>query len=639
MKNSKKGIIITLLSILIIIAILIGIMIYIYLCTDYLKTNKQLFFKYTSQLVENEDGFIEQEIIDFFNKRTNSNYENQANLSFDIQVPDLEEEMQLVNKFSIDYDEKTDNINSKKEEQITLNYSEDVKLPFIYRECNNEVGFQTDTVSKNFVVLEDKEELVNMYAYLATLDVNINDILENQDIKNIDFNAINNFISKYLMGTLQNLDENKFTKVENNGMTGYKLTLSAEEFKNVMLSILESVKELDKEKAEKLITRYEEDYDNEYNVEFILYQKNSKLTRLEVIVNNSNVFLEKQENNDEVTYNIECITYEESVKLACNASFKGLGTNNITENYKLCTEISGSIDGGLITGLEESAVSLQKEEEKVYINLLISDAKKTQMIQEKEDVSLTLYESIKSTMDNSEDDTYLKMELEELENDQFKITFRDTKNEYIINNEGEFAQENIKEDKEDNTQENEEFIKFNYIYSNNLQFVDNVQIDDFTDENSVNLTQKDEEYVKNLKKAIEERIEQVNEKQMQELGVEPDQNPILYLSLNSIARNQMISGLQESMVEEFNQKFELYENTNTRGSTVKGLLTTILNSNESSSSDMQITEINFDGEEYEVTEQNITLLKSNIDIADTYRVEFEKDSDTGLIYRAVINKR
>ena len=46
-----------------------------------------------------------------------------------------------------------------------------------------------------------------------------------------------------------------------------------------------------------------------------------------------------------------------------------------------------------------------------------------------------------------------------------------------------------------------------------------------------------------------------------------------------------------------------------------------------------------DGEEYEVTEQNITFLKSSINVDDAYRVEFEKDSNTGLIYRAVINKR
>ena len=68
------------------------------------------------------------------------------------------------------------------------------------------------------------------------------------------------------------------------------------------------------------------------------------------------------------------------------------------------------------------------------------------------------------------------------------------------------------------------------------------------------------------------------------------------------------------------------------------LLTTIQNNNETQSNN-QIEEINFDGEEYEVTEQNITYLKSTINVEDAYRVEFERDIDTGLIYRAVINKR
>ena len=96
--------------------------------------------------------------------------------------------------------------------------------------------------------------------------------------------------------------------------------------------------------------------------------------------------------------------------------------------------------------------------------------------------------------------------------------------------------------------------------------------------------------------------------------------------------------IDETAVNSFNQKFELYESTNTKGATVKGLLTTIQNNNETEGNN-KIEEINVDGEEYEVTEQNITLIKSNINVDDAYRVEFEKDIDTGLIYRAVINKR
>ena len=53
---------------------------------------------------------------------------------------------------------------------------------------------------------------------------------------------------------------------------------------------------------------------------------------------------------------------------------------------------------------------------------------------------------------------------------------------------------------------------------------------------------------------------------------------------------------------------------------------------------MQISEINFNGDEYEATDEKLLLIKSEISLDDTYKVEFEKNENTGLIYRAVINK-
>ena len=99
----------------------------------------------------------------------------------------------------------------------------------------------------------------------------------------------------------------------------------------------------------------------------------------------------------------------------------------------------------------------------------------------------------------------------------------------------------------------------------------------------------------------------------------------------------------EVEVNTFNQKFEVYESTNSKGVTVKGLLSTISLNNQSEEINNKIKEINYNGEEYEATEQNIKLIKEEIDKEieneKNYRVEFEKDQDTGLIYRAVINEK
>ena len=192
--------------------------------------------------------------------------------------------------------------------------------------------------------------------------------------------------------------------------------------------------------------------------------------------------------------------------------------------------------------------------------------------------------------------------------------------------------------------EEDDVFSYIYTYNNSVNFVENVDIEELDEENTVILNKQKEDYVANLMGAIGERLQQVNSKLMQEIDFEENENPITYLipgvgqamlAGTSSTENQ----IDELEVTSFNQKFEVYESTNTRGATVKGLLSTIQANNETEEQEYKIEEINFDGQEYEVTEQNITLLKSEIDVEDNYKVEFEKDDDTGIIFRAVINKK
>ena len=60
--------------------------------------------------------------------------------------------------------------------------------------------------------------------------------------------------------------------------------------------------------------------------------------------------------------------------------------------------------------------------------------------------------------------------------------------------------------------------------------------------------------------------------------------------------------------------------------------------NSNSQSDLKTEEINLNGEEYKVTENNIGEIKDKIETNKNYRVEFEMDPVTGAIYRAVINE-
>lgn len=201
---------------------------------------------------------------------------------------------------------------------------------------------------------------------------------------------------------------------------------------------------------------------------------------------------------------------------------------------------------------------------------------------------------------------------------------------------------------------NEE-ITYDYKIDNNVSFGEGIEIEDFSNSNSMKLADYDEEKVATFMQAVFARIEQTNKKQMEELGVE--ENPItkMFPSLAETFPMSQDGQGDEETINSFNQKFEMYASTNLQGTTVKGLITTISTNNginsssdeddgsddeqDTTKSKYEIKEINYNGEEYDVNQQNITFIKSDVAVDKYYRVEFEKDQDTGVIYRAVINEK
>ena len=208
------------------------------------------------------------------------------------------------------------------------------------------------------------------------------------------------------------------------------------------------------------------------------------------------------------------------------------------------------------------------------------------------------------------------------------------------------ANEGITEDYEFQIGNND--ITYNYKLNNNINFQSASNIEDFSDDNAMILSNYDSAEVTSFISQVRQRIIDVNKELMERIGLLENENP-LFMSLPDLSKffNINIAGtkLSEEEINAFNQKFELYQSTKLAGVTVKGLLTTIDQNNEqqengeTGNSQLMITEINFNGEEYDVNEQTVTMLKEEVKTDVDYRVEFEKDSNTGLIYRAVINEK
>lgn len=587
--NQKKnnGLKIAIVIVLVIILILIGVIALLYFATDVFRSNKEAFFKYTAQLIEQEDGFIDNTLTQYLEKKKNTPYENNGSIDFDISIPEMGQDNEALNNFNISFTGKTDNTSSKKEQNISLNYSDDVKFPFYYRKVGDVQGIQTDNVGSKYIAKRDGEEIPS----LEDMEINITGLEEISTIYNnmqISNEEIQNFKTKYFDNIFSQIQDDKFSKISEQNSTGYKLTLEEDNLKDILTNVLETLKNdestLDKlnqllgleQSASKIrntdLDSLINDITNNSKIgtlEVTVYNTNGKLIKIDVKHENLVITIEKSKQENELTYNANIEILQDSKQIFNTnivAKYTGIQGENVIENYEIT--LGGNYSNNTNSNLNEQSSESSNED------------------------------------------------LEQSSNEE-----------------------------PSNENNNSENIEYKYTINNTIQFVQGTDIQDFSTENAIILNDEDEEYVENLMKAVDERLILVNEEQMQQIGISGNQNPLIYSTPITLVElmiyNQASFAVQNSsmQVTEFNNKFTIYEGTSQKGVTVRGLLSTIKLNNEEENRNYEIKEIHFDGEEYEATDQNITLIKDTLEPETLYRVEFESDADTGLIYRVVINKQ
>ena len=561
--SKNKGLKIAIIIVIIILALGITFSC-LYFFTDLFKSNKELFFKYTAQIVQQENGFIGEGLKQYLDKKQNTPYEDNGNIDFDISLPDLGQNDDVLDNFNISFSGKINKPNAKNEQNITLNYSNDVNFPFYYRKSNDMQGIQSEYIGTKYIAIKDGQELQGA----DNVDLSFVDTVASLQNLQIPYDQIRSLKTTYFDNIINQIENGMFSKISEENKVGYRLSLTGDELKNVLTQILETLKD-DENTIDQLnallglqqssskirttdIDNLIEDLNNAEvgEIEITVYKNNSKVSGLEIKQESLELSLERTESEGQETYNatINLLNNtDKNLNVGLVARFNGLNSNNINESYEI------SVQG-----------------------------------------------------------------------------------------------KNQNED-----------LNYKYTINNSVQFAEAVDIEDFSAQNAVILNDQDEEYVSGLLNAIQDRLIAVNQNQMEQLGATAEQNPLYFVLptqiLSDVLGIQSNNQLSEVEATEFNEKFYLYEGTSQRGVTVRGLLSTIALNNgyEDSSSEgdepeenennrnnnPQITEIHFDGEEYEVSEQNITLIKDMIETETLYRVEFELDSNTGLIYRVVINKQ
>ena len=367
-KLLRNGIII----ISILIVLLLVVFVVLYFCTDLLKSDKQLFFKYASQLVETEGGFVENNIEVFYNKKQQMPYENEGKFDFTVDLGNnTNEQIDIANDFVVNFSGKTDKTNNKAEQNIELKYSDDVSWPLIYRHDGDIYGIQTDYVSSKYVAVENNnlKEFAGKVGMTDTSDVPEKiEVPENTTSFEYTEEEKQTVQEKYITILENQFRDDQFQAERNeDGTIRYILTMTNEELKNLVIALLNELKTddvtlgkinnilseqdlytnntIEAEDIDSIIESLQEGNTEEGEVQFIVAQKNSKLVSISLNQNDNNIQLTKNNQEDSVNYSIS-VNFKFDTGLSrigtiggtvyFSANYSGLNElNTVKENYEL----------------------------------------------------------------------------------------------------------------------------------------------------------------------------------------------------------------------------------------------------------------------------------------------------------------
>lgn len=235
--------------VIVLIFILGGIFAYLYFATDVLKTNAQLFFKYLGQMVDEQDGFIDNQLTEYSKKKYTGKYEDSGKFYMDVNISGMDSEvLQTLNDFNIEYSGKIDNTTRKNEQDISLNYSSDVNFPFKYKYADETLGLQTDYVSSKYVGIENRnlKQFIEKFGVTDTTEfpdtIDFFSNFTNQETityTNEEREQITNTYKSILEGKL---GQKEFTKTKENNTESYSVEITNQELKDLILTVLETLK-------------------------------------------------------------------------------------------------------------------------------------------------------------------------------------------------------------------------------------------------------------------------------------------------------------------------------------------------------------------------------------------------------------
>lgn len=580
-KSNKVFIIVLIILSLLIIA---TSLVMIYLKTDLFKNEEQLFYKYAGQKLEAFDMLEEASIKEYFQKKQTTPHENEGKYTLSIQSNDFsnKEIIDKLDEISISFSGKTDPQNNKIEQNISLNYSDNVNFPIQYVQNKDIIGLISDPVVNKYVGIknENLKELMQKLGASDTTDIpdKIGEMQEEQkteeEIKQGEEEA-KKIKDTYLNIIKDNINEENYSKIKDGENVGYSLKLTYAEIKNIYIKILEQLKQ----------------------DEIIL----SKISNEETEISKEDFQNQVQELIDEAQ------DYEpEDQQLQINVYKSGEKSSLIEiifSEFKIDIKMEENIIECKIVGIKDG----QETPEKFVLSL-----------NKQQQNNNTLYE--------------LKFEALEEEEKLLDISFLANYTGINSENSSEIYSFQIS---------SEELIA-NYQFENKINFVDNVEIEDLTSENTIILNDYEQQEIYLLLAMVGEKIDEVNKEKLAQAGFSEDDMPILYIIPGGhifYIYNLASSSLSDAEVDTFNRQFEQYGSLQS-GSNVNRLLQRVVENNKLNAENPEKT-IDVYSEELEqapvvkgqgsLIKNTDTILTQKANDDSTYKIDYLYDDETGYI--------
>lgn len=542
-QGNKRKILIIAIVVVILIAVAIGVVLAL-TKTDFMKSNKDLFFKYASQMFDNENGFGDNRLEQYNEKQKNTVYENYGKITANISSENIDEKtLKKINDLNISFVGNIDNASNSAEELIKINYSDNVNFAFNVKKVDDSYGIKLNKVAKQYLVVE-KDGISDLLSMLG-IKISTNNIdLDALNFENIAFNEeeISKIKELYLNNIKNIIDDGNFSKVSTSNAEGYMVELSNSQLKDILVNILETLKTDD-----------------------VMKNKINKLTGQSI---------------DEDT-------------------------------------ISSAIDSVNGQEVEEGKTTItvyQNEGKLNKIEIQINDQVKVEFSKESGDDNLEYNVKITTNINNENAEVDLKIIYEGLQ------ALEDVKQNAAITL--SFG--------------NEESSKYEYNISNEIKFIDSVEITSFGSKDSITLNKLSSERLAKILEQIGSKIEEVNKENMDEVGIN-GANPLIYwvpglssgletLSLNqnstqnsdqSDSSNTTVT-MDEAQRQTFNSKYTKYEGDSKKGSDVKSLVMEIIAGNMAEDREIKVT-----GDIKIINNQ----MPENIDNSKTYKVECKYDDE------------